>query len=240
MRTFRLAWFAVIAIACGGTTSDIDGGADATADSTTSDAALDASGKDGSATDASADVSEVDAAECVSPDTACTTPCAPGTYCLKASGPQEHDLGCTPIPAACNGTATCDCMKSCFCNAGIDQCVAGTDYLECNNGAVSRREFKKDIDYVNEEEREDLARQALAVPLARYRYKTEPESQERHLGFIIDDQPTSSPAVASDRTHVDLYGYTSMLLATVQEQQKQIDALRAQVDELHGAAGACR
>jgi len=240
MRISSLAWFAAIAVACGGSTSDVDGGGgDATVDGTTPDGGSDGSAADGSATDAGAtdapaDV-EVDASECVPPDTACATPCPQGTYCLKASGPQQHDLGCTPIPAACNGTATCDCMKECFCNAGIDKCTAGTDYLLCNNGAVSRREFKKDIDYVTDAEREELAQETLAVPLARYRYKTEPESRQRHLGFIIDDQPASSPAVESDQTHVDLYGYTSMLLATVQEQQKQIDALRAQMDAMRGA-----
>lgn len=225
MRIHRLAWLAAIAIACGGTTTDIDGGADASSDGATSDGSK----------DASADVVAVDAAECVPPDTTCATPCPSGTYCLKASGPQEHDLGCTPIPAACNGTPSCDCMKDCFCSGStIDTCSAGNGFLVCNNGTISRREFKKDIDYVSDAEREELARETLAVPLARYRYKTEAESQSRHLGFIIDDQPVSSPAVANDRTHVDLYGYTSMLLATVQEQQKQIDALRAQVEEMRG------
>ena len=220
MRIHHLAWLAAIAIACGGTTTDIDGGTDAATDG----------GKD-----ASADVVQVDAAACVPPDTTCATPCPSGTYCLKASGPTEHDLGCTPIPAACNGTPGCDCMKSCFCNSSsIDTCSAGNGFLICNNGTVSRRAFKKDIDYVSDADREELARETLAVPLARYRYKTEAESEPRHLGFIIDDQPASSPAVASDRTHVDLYGYTSMLLATVQEQQKQIAALRAQVEEMRG------
>jgi len=235
MNILRFACLAAVIVACGGATFDIDGGADASSDGTTSDG----NAKD-SAADVGNDVIEVDAAACTPPGTACTTPCPQGTYCLKSSGPEEHDLGCTTIPPSCNGTATCECMQDCFCNQGIDSCVAGTDYLECNNGAVSRREFKKDIDYVTDEERESLAREALAVPLARYRYKTEPESQERHLGFIIDDQPASSPAVQADRTHVDLYGYTSMLLATVQEQQKQIDALRAQVDDLRGGPGVCR
>jgi hypothetical protein len=216
----------VVLAACGGTTSDIDGGADATADT--------GGGSDGGG-DAGADVVSVDAAECVPPGGTCASPCPAGTYCLRASGPQEHDLGCTTIPAACNGTPSCDCMKDCFCTGStIDQCTEGTGFLECNNGTVSRREFKKDIDYVSSDQRAELARETLAIPLARYRYKTEPSTAERHLGFIIDDQPAASPAVASDATHVDLYGYSSMLLATVQEQQKQIDALRAEVDELRG------
>jgi hypothetical protein len=124
-------------------------------------------------------------------------------------------------------------MKSCFCNTGIDKCVAQTNGgLLCDNGAVSKRAFKTDIEYVSNEEREDLAKEMLAIPLATYRYKTEASGDKRHLGFIIDDQPQTSPAVAGDQTHVDQYGYTSMLLATVQEQQKQIDALRKEVDAL--------
>jgi hypothetical protein len=95
---------------------------------------------------------------------------------------------------------------------------------------VSRREYKKDIAYVGDREREHLAAQALAIPLATYRYKTELTTDKKHLGFIIDDQPDSSPAVQADRTHVDEYGYASMLLATVQQQQKQIDALAKKLE----------
>lgn len=107
--------------------------------------------------------------------------------------------------------------------------MTGQGYLECDNGAVSRREFKTDIAYVDDDERALLADEALHTRLAEYRYKTDPETSQRHLGFIIDDMPNASPAVQADKTHVDLYGYTSMLLATVQEQQKQIDDLKKQV-----------
>jgi hypothetical protein len=216
---------AVVFAACGGTTTtDIDGG-------------VDSGGKDGAASDApTQDVVEVDAAECTPPGKPCANPCPAGTVCLRASGPQPTDLGCTTIPAACNGTATCDCMKDCFCNQGVDKCVPEQDgSLLCNNGAVSKRAFKTDIEYVSNEEREDLARETLSIPLATYRDKTERESDKRHLGFIIDDQPETSPAVAGDQTHVDQYGYTSMLLATVQEQQKQIDALKKDVERLKKA-----
>ena len=104
--------------------------------------------------------------------------------------------------------------------------------MYCSGGPISRREFKTEIEYVDDAERAELARQALATHLAEYGYKVEPESAKRHLGFIIDDMPAKSPAVQGDRTHVDEYGYASMLLATVQEQQKQIDDLKKQVAEL--------
>jgi hypothetical protein len=224
---------AVVIAACGGTTGvPNDGGNDGT---TGDSGGNNDGGNDGQPNDSGggADVIAVDAAECTPPDTNCTQPCPQGTYCLVANGPTPHQLGCTTIPAACNGVASCACMADCFCPpTGVNKCMKLQNTLTCDNGTVSRREFKTDIDYVSSSERSELAREALSIPLARYRYKTEPKTESRHLGFIIDDQPAQSPAVASDATHVDLYGYTSMLVATVQEQQKQIDELKKQVDEL--------
>jgi len=154
------------------------------------------------------------------------------------SGPTGADLGCTTIPAECKGTPSCDCMVNCFCTGSpTDKCTAGQDYLLCDNGLKSRRALKKDITYVGDAERAELANETLSIPLARYRYKTEPRAQVTHLGFIIDDQPDGLPAIAADGTHVDLYGYTSMLVATVQEQQKQIDALQREVAAMRDACG---
>jgi hypothetical protein len=123
-------------------------------------------------------------------------------------------------------------MKECFCTGSADTCIEQTDDLECKTPGVSRREFKKDISYVGADERAELASEALSMSLARYHYKGEPDDQKMHLGFIIDDQPLSCPAIAADQTHVDEYGYASMLLAVVQEQQKQIDALKKELTEL--------
>lgn len=224
-----MAFFAgcgVIIAACGGTTEPTDGGTDATSG--------DGASNDGKPSDTgTSDVIALDAAECTPPHTPCTNPCPSGTYCLISNGPTQVDLGCTTIPPECNGTPSCACMADCFCPpGGFNKCIQGQGSLSCDNGTVSRREFKKDIDYVSDAERAELARQALEIPLARYRYKTDPDTQSKHLGFIIDDQPQASPAVATDATHVDLYGYASMLVATVQEQQKQIDELKKQVDQL--------
>jgi hypothetical protein len=129
-------------------------------------------------------------------------------------------------------------MGFCFCSGSkLDMCTAGTGYLECSNGAISRREFKRDISYVTSAERAELANEAVSTSLARYHYKGEPDAQKKHLGFIIDDQPESSPAIASDQTHVDEYGYTSMLLAAVQEQQTQIEELKREVADMKVCRG---
>ncbi|MGH7896283.1 MAG: hypothetical protein ACREQL_16575, partial [Candidatus Binatia bacterium] len=59
------------------------------------------------------------------------------------------------------------------------------------------------------------------------------------LGFIIDDVGTS-PAVAADGGHVDLYGYTSMAVAAIQAQQKRIEALEREVAALRRALASRR
>lgn len=62
--------------------------------------------------------------------------------------------------------------------------------------------------------------------------------EKLRLGFLIDDDP-ASPAVRPDGERVDLYGYTSLAIAALQEQQAEIDALKAEVEALK-AADACR
>jgi hypothetical protein len=157
--------------------------------------------------------------------------CPNGTICLYGQGEGTSEYGCVPVPATCAGSQpSCDCM-GCVCGIGcIPNPMLGP--VVCFDGTVSRRAYKDDVSYVTDEEREALARQALEIPLARYRYKNEPTDARRRLGFLIDDQPDPSPAVDGDRTHVDEYGYTSMLLATVQQQAREIDELRRRVETL--------
>ena len=96
---------------------------------------------------------------------------------------------------------------------------------------VSSRRTKKDIRYLSHDEIRATAAQALRLRLATYEYKAPPYAGRRHLGFIIEDSPTA-PAVDRDGDLVDLYGYTSMLLATTQAQEQQIDALKSQIESL--------
>ena len=76
-----------------------------------------------------------------------------------------------------------------------------------------------------------LRADVLAMKLARYRYRTDGADGPERLGFLIDDAP-HTPAVAPDATQVDLYGYASMVVAAVQTQAKEIEALRREVSEL--------
>ena len=214
------------AYACGGSTTgnvdDAGAGADAASDTSAGDSGL----TDGPSQDAGACASYV--------TESCDAGCPLGTVCVReAVVDTEVEHGCYPLPTGCDKASACGCIANCVCPTEfVTACSEQNGGVDCQSGTVSRREFKKDIDYVDDEERASLAAQALRTSLAEYRYKTEPESAKKRLGFIIDDMPNPSPAIASDRTHVDDYGYTSMLLATVQEQQKQIDALKQAVSEL--------
>jgi hypothetical protein len=106
----------------------------------------------------------------------------------------------------------------------------------CVDGAsspcpISQRKMKKDILYLSDGEKEQLSSELMAFPLATYRYKTEGNEQKPHLGFIIDDV-APSPAVLQSGERVDLYGYSTMTVAALQVQAKEIAELKKQMDDL--------
>jgi hypothetical protein len=95
----------------------------------------------------------------------------------------------------------------------------------------SQRDKKRDIKYLDDAQLQSRAKELLAVKLATYQYKDAPATSPHRLGFIIEDK---APSVSVDekREHVDVYGYTSLAVATIQVQQKQIDALKAELAEI--------
>jgi hypothetical protein len=100
---------------------------------------------------------------------------------------------------------------------------------------ISRRSAKSDISYLTAPELEEAAHNALAVPLAHFRYKDEAPSRGPHLGFIIEDVGPIEGVDGSAGT-VDLYGYTSLVLAAVQRQAREIEQLQARVQQLEAEA----
>lgn len=98
-------------------------------------------------------------------------------------------------------------------------------------GPTSLAMFKKDIRPVLPVSEEMLAEQVLSIPISTYLYKDGRNGEKRNLGFLIDQVGQDSPAVAGDGAHVDLYGYTTMLLAAVKCQQRQIEQLQKQLSE---------
>jgi hypothetical protein len=97
---------------------------------------------------------------------------------------------------------------------------------------ISRRSYKTDIHYLGDDELAAYERELRALKLATWRYKHDPDRQR--LGFIIDDGP-SSVAVEAAGDRVDLYGYTSLAIAALQRQARQIAALEREVAALKRA-----
>ena len=99
---------------------------------------------------------------------------------------------------------------------------------------VSSRRAKKEITYLSTRDAEAISRRLLKVKLATYRYRDPALGTGRKLGFILEDVGRSYAGDPA-RGRVDLYGYSSMLLATVQAQQRTIQKLQRQVEALSRA-----
>ena len=111
-------------------------------------------------------------------------------------------------------------------------CRGGVWEAAENNCPISTRAAKRDIRYLSPAESAEVARVALGTRLATYEYTDPALRGPRRLGFIYEDPTTHPYARNPDISGVDLYGYTSMLLATVQQQQRQIESLQRAVGEL--------
>ncbi len=97
---------------------------------------------------------------------------------------------------------------------------------------VSRAETKTEISYLSTDKKNKLASEILNVKLATYEYK--PGQGDgltgQQLGFIINDNPDSVMVMNGQR--VNLYAYISAVVATVQAQQKKIEALEKELQSL--------
>jgi len=128
------------------------------------------------------------------------------------------------------GTTTCKPGATCCSGAPLPS-------PKCfDNGLcpVSQRKHKKDVTYLSEADRQRMSDELLRFPLATYRYKSESQVDREHLGFIIDDV-APSPAVQQSGERVDMYGYQTMAVATLQVQARELAALRREVGELKAA-----
>jgi hypothetical protein len=186
---------------------------------------------------------------CVNGQCTTTFPPCPGT--VDAGAGLKWFATCGPPvcrdPATPTGAPVCDpkmgqvvgdtCTTQ---GATCDPGVACSGNLLCTTKdpksgvgcPISRAKYKQDIRYLSGEERSKLAEDLQSIPLVRYRYKDGPERE--HLGFIIEDiEP--SPSVDSQHDQVDLYGYTSMAVAALQQQHAEIQALKEEVRALKAA-----
>jgi hypothetical protein len=144
---------------------------------------------------------------------------------------------CPPVGSTCTtkGEACGDPKFNCGVTYVCD------DHDPKGTGAacpVSSKKFKQDISYVDAAELARLHDETIGMKLATYRYKgqfIDPKDPNAvHLGFIVEDQPQS---LSVDRGHdrVDIYGYMSMAVATMQVQEKKINQLQEKIDRLEKA-----
>jgi hypothetical protein len=149
-------------------------------------------------------------------------PTATGAPLCDPSKGQAVGGACSPEGATCDPGG--DCQGNLLCTTKDPKSGVGCP--------ISRAKYKQDIEYLSQDERQSLANDLQSIPLVRYRYKEGPARE--HLGFIIEDVEPS-PSVDSQRDQVDLYGYTSMAVAALQQQHAEIEALKREVKELKAA-----
>jgi hypothetical protein len=123
------------------------------------------------------------------------------------------------------------------CDVPAMRCEHGSWHEQFQGCPVSTRTKKQDIRYLDEADLQALADRTLSTRLATYRYIDGDPST--HLGFIIEDAP-DSPAITRDHGHVDLYSYSSMTVATLQMQSREIAELRREVETLRRELASSR
>jgi hypothetical protein len=152
----------------------------------------------------------------------------------------DAGASCPAIGSTCTvDGATCGTSTANFHCGATEQCAAHDPTMSQFGCPRSSRSVKDGIEYVNQQGLQELHDETLRLQLATYSYKpgvSDPEP--RHLGFIIEDTPTATPAVGWSRQRVDLYGYLSMVVATMQVQDKEITQLRRVLESARSAS--CR
>lgn len=100
---------------------------------------------------------------------------------------------------------------------------------------LSRRAAKTNVAYLSTSDVQRLHDEILTYRLATYDYTQSAMGPGTRLGIMIDDV-APSPSVAPDGNHVDLYAYTSMAVAALQTQAREIERLQRAVAALEARA----
>lgn len=164
------------------------------------------------------------------------TTCGPPVQgCFPPDGGLRDDAGapCPPLGSSCSTQGElCGTSGPYACPVG--EICSNQPMRIC---PVSSRKYKDDIQYVDAAGLQQLHDETLGIRLATYNYKPQvADPSPKHLGFIIEDRPPQSSAVDWSRERVDLYGYLSMVVATMQVQEKEIAELRQQLEVAQGRA----
>lgn len=142
-----------------------------------------------------------------------------------------------------SGLPACDTQKAgASCSDEGTECDLGNDcstHLICAKSdptqgpggcPISRAESKVNIRYLDGADLALKHDEIIGLPIAEYTYRNDPAQQPR-LGFIIEDVEPSA-FVDEARNRVDLYAYTSAIIATVKVQEERIQKLEAELRRL--------
>ena len=99
--------------------------------------------------------------------------------------------------------------------------------------------LKKDVAYLDDEARTRIAQDVLSMRLANWEYIEPKLGSGRHLGIVIEDNPTIA-AVNPSKESVNVYSYASMAIAAVQVQARELAELRDQVAQLREELAAIK
>ncbi|HEY4500348.1 MAG TPA: hypothetical protein VJH25_00975, partial [Candidatus Paceibacterota bacterium] len=103
--------------------------------------------------------------------------------------------------------------------------IAATSFVN-----ISTREAKKDISYLNEEDRGSILSKIKNVGIAQYRYTEESGGNPLRLGLIAEEAPSEVLAIGGKG--VDVYKLSTFILAGVQELDRRFVTLETQVVEI--------
>jgi|GEM_PF-1898775 len=109
--------------------------------------------------------------------------------------------------------------------------VAATSFVN-----ISTRTAKKDIVYVSDDDKRGMAEKIRNIRIAEYRYNGESEAAPLRLGLIAEEAPPE--VLSASGKGVDIYKFSTFILAGVQEQQKRVESLELRVAKLEALVGS--
>lgn len=165
--------------------------------------------------------------------------CADGVDTVEVgSDPTCADAGFAAGEGCSPDGATCLRLRPLACADAPTEIIASDEVMWCGVKApdptcpISLREAKQDLAYLDAAARQRVAQDALALKLATYTYRDPAHGVGPQLGYVLDDAPG---AVFSAGDHVNLYAYTTAVLAAVQAHEAELAALREEVARLRSS-----
>jgi hypothetical protein len=110
--------------------------------------------------------------------------------------------------------------------------VAATSFVN-----ISTRTAKKDITYLSDGDESNILTKIKDINVATYHYSSENSNSPLRLGLIAEEAPQE--VLSAGGKGVDVYKFSTFLLAGIQAQQKKLESLEARIAKLEesGVAG---